>query len=233
MSRPSPLPPAAPSRRPPFLVRLFTSPVTAGAVERRIQRSLRPLVRRALIAAPFLFAATVVALGAVLWARRPPALVPRHRAEALCYALAANPRFAPPMAVDASAAMIPMSLRPGAPPAMALRLAMRFDDAQVLRESPRRVGDYDVDVVWLHLPERGEARQWLVVGWMEDAGLAVCSFAFDGAEPDLSADQELWGDRLLQRILRPEYFTAGSLPHVRLTAAQRDAPLRFGPHAAD
>ncbi len=233
MSRPSPAAPlpAAPPRRPPFLVRLFTSPVTAGAVERRLQRTLRPVLRTALNAAPFAFAATVITLGVALWARRPLALAPRHRAEALCYELAARPRFAPPMDVEASAALIPMSLRPGTPAAMAVRLAMHLDDDRVLRESQRHVGDYDLDVLWLHLPERGDMRQWLVVAWMEEGDLAVCSFGFDGADQELSVEQEAWGERLLERLLRPEYFTAGELPRVRLLAAHD--PLRFGPGATD
>lgn len=225
--------PAAPPRRPPLLVRLFTSPVTAGAVERRLRRALRPAIRTAMAAAPFVFALVVIAVGAAVWMRRPVALAPRHRAEALCYALAERPRFTPPMAVEASDAMVSTPFSPGTPPAMALRVAMHFDDPQVTQEWQRHVGDYDVAIAWLHLSADGATQHWLVIGWMEDASLAVCSFRFAGSDPELGFDQKLWGQRLLQRVLRPEYFAAGALPHVRLVAARGETQLHFGPPEAN
>ncbi len=225
---PSPIRPAPP-RRPPFIVRAFTSPVTAGAVERRIARLLRPAVRAALVAGPFAFGLLLVVLAVELWTHRAPTLEPRHRAEALCFALAQPPRFAPPMGVEPSAALVRDRFPLGTPPAMALRLVMRFDDPQVTEESVRRVGDYDVAVVWLRVPEHDATRHWLVLGWMEGADLAVCSFRFAGTDYDLGDEQKLWGDRLLARVLQPDLFVHGSLPGVRLRAGKGETLPRFGP----
>jgi hypothetical protein len=213
------------------VVRLFTSPVTAGAVERRMARSFGPALRVALVLAPFTFALLLVALGVSLLANRAPLLAPRHRAEALVFALEQPPAFAPPMTVEPSAALVSGRFAPGAPPEMALREAMDFDDPQVSEESRRRLGDYDVAVLWLRVPESEGARHWLVVGWMEGADLAVCSFRFAGDDPEISSEQRLWGERLLDRILKPEYFEAGVLPHVRLRAKAGDPLPRFGPGA--
>jgi len=223
-------PMSGPARRPPFLVRVFTSPVTAGAVERRINRMLRPAIRVALAVAPFAFGLLVLVLAIEMWTHRTPALEPRHRAEALCFALAQSPRFMPPMTVEPSAALVKSRFPLGTPPGMALRMAMHFDDPQVVEESTRRVGDYQVAVLWLRVPERGESRYWLVTGWMEGADLAVCSFRFFGSDPELTEDQRLWGQRLLQRVLTPEYFQLGSLPAVRLRAETGTALPHFGPH---
>src|SRR5262245_54052743 len=88
------------SRRPPLIVRVFTSPVTAGAVERRLSRMFQPAMRVALVGAPFAFGLLIVVLAIELWVHRAPTLTPRHRAEALCFALAQSPRFAPPMSVE-------------------------------------------------------------------------------------------------------------------------------------
>jgi hypothetical protein len=221
--------PAAPPRRPSLIVRAFTSPVTAAAVERRLRRSLRPAVRATLVAAPIVFALLLIGSGVAVWMQRPVALAPRHRAEALCFALAQRPRFAPPMGVEASSARVSQPFPVGTTPATALRIAMQFDDPQVSEEWQRHAGDYDLDVVWLRIPEHGVTRHWLVVGWMEDATLEVCSFRFAGTDPELSFDQKLWGQRLLLRVLLPEYFGAGSLPRVRLSLPRGETELRFGP----
>src|SRR3954469_4924159 len=87
-------------RRQPFIVRVFTSPVTAGAVERRISRMFQPAIRVALTLAPFAFGLLLAVLAIEMWPPRRPVLEPRHRAEALCFALAESPRFTPPMPVD-------------------------------------------------------------------------------------------------------------------------------------
>jgi hypothetical protein len=225
--------PAAPPRRPPLIVRVFTSPVTAGAVERRLQRSLRPLVRRVLIAAPLVFLAMLVVSGVMLWRLRPVALTPQYRAEALCFALAERPRFAPPMAVEAGSAHVAQPFPPGTPPSVAMRGVMHFDDPQVAQEWERHIGDYDVDVVWLRVAEHGDSRYWLVAGWLEGDVLETCSFRFAGSEPLPTDEQRLWGQRLLMRVLRSEYFTAGVLPRVRLRVVSGETPLRFGPPEAD
>ena len=223
--------PPAPAPRPPFLVRLFTSPVTADAVERRLGRMLKPAVRVALTLAPFVFGVVLILLAAEMWTHRAPMLEPRHRAEALCFALAQPPRFTPPMGVEPSAAMVRGRFPLGTPPAMGLRMAMHFDERQIVEESRRRVGDYEVAIVWLRVPEPGVTRHWLVVGWMEEADLAVCSFRFAGRDFDLSDEQRLWGQRLLERILDPEYFELGTVPRVRMRADGGESLPHFGPRS--
>ena len=230
-------PPASPARpaprRPPLVVRLFTSPVTAGAVERRVQRSFGPALRVALVLAPFTFALLLVMLGISLLADRGSLLAPRHRAEALCFALAQAPAFSPPMSVEPSAALVSGRFAPGTPPELALREAMGFDDPQVSEESRRQIGDYDVAILWLRVPESEGARHWLVLGWMEGADLAVCNFRFAGDDPELSLEQKLWGERLLERILKPEYFRTGVLPHVMLRSKHGETLPHFGPRTGD
>src|SRR5436309_1282398 len=76
--------------------------------------------------------------------RRVPLLTPRHRAEALCFALAAPPPFTPPMAGEPGAALVRGRFGAATPAAMALRQAMRFDDPMVHSERTERVGDFDV-----------------------------------------------------------------------------------------
>ena len=228
MGPPKPLLPPPP-RRPPLLVRLFTSPVTAGAVERRMWRQFGPALRVALVAAPFVFALSLLLLGVELLSRRTPLLAPRHRAEALCFALEQPPAFAPPMEVEPSAAMVRNRFAPGTPPELALREAMGFDDPQVSRESRRHLGDYDLAILWVRVPESDGTRQCLVVGWMEGADLAVCTFRFAGDDPELSPDQEMWGRRLLARILKAKYFEEGVLPDVMLRTSSPDSLPSFGP----
>lgn len=216
-------------RRPPLIVRVFTSPVTAGAVERRISRMFQPAIRVALSVAPFAFGLLLAVLAIELWTHRTPVLEPRHRAEALCFVLAESPRFAPSMPVEPSAALVKGRFPLGTPAGIALRMTMHFDDPQVVEESSHRVGDFQVTQLWLRVPEHGETQYWLVTGWMEGADLAVCSFRFHGGDEALTDEQRLWGRRLLNRILVPEYFIAGSLPHVRLHAQPNEAMPHFGP----
>lgn len=227
---PAPARPAR-ARRAPFIVRVFTSPVTAGAVERRLSRMLRPAVRAALTLAPFTFGLLLLVMAAELWLNRTPPIAPRHRPEALCFLLAESPRFAPPMGIDPSPALVHGRFPLGTPPGMALRMAMHFDEPQIVEESSRRVGEYDVAVMWLRVPEDGETHYWLVIGWMEGADLAVCNFRFAGGDSELTDEQRLWGKRLLNRVLLPENFMRGSLPRVLLHAEPGETLPRFGPHA--
>ena len=64
---------------------------------------------------------------------------------------------------------------------------------------------------------------------MEGADLAVCTFRFAGDDPELSPDQEMWGRRLLARILKPRYFEEGVLPDVMLRTSSPDSLPSFGP----
>lgn len=229
---PTTIRPSSP-RRPPFIVRVFTAQVTAGAVERRINRILRPAIRAALTIAPFAFGLLIVVLALEIWLQRAPTLRARHRAEALCFTLAQSPRFAPPMGVDPGAAMVRDRFPLGTPPGLALRMAMHFDDRQVIEESVRHVGDFDVAVLWLRVPEDGAKSHWLVLGWMEGADLAVCSFRFAGSDFDLTPEQKLWGERLVSRVLQPDLFVLGVTPDIRLRATQGEALPHFGPHDSD
>lgn len=173
---------------------------------------------------------TVVGLVAFRqWSRRLVVLSPRHRPEALCYALATPPEFTPPMRVEPSAAMVPGRFPVGTPPALALRQTMRLSDDMVLSEQSRTVGDFRVASLWLRLPGEGEGQHWLIVAWMEGADLAVCNFRFSGRTDDLSAEEIAWGDRLLGRILEPEYFQSGTVPSVVLRARHDGALPTFGP----
>lgn len=177
---------------------------------------------------PVLALVLTAGLIALAWSSWTPVLAPRHRPEALCFALA-RARFAPPMTVEPSAAIVRGRFGPQTPAALAAREAMHFTDDMVLQERRSRVGDYDVTVMWLRLPGlRGG--HWLVVAWMEESDLAVCSFRFADGGTDLSSDEALWGDRLLGRILTPENFRAGALPPIRLRG---EPPSSFGPKTGD
>jgi hypothetical protein len=216
-------------RRRGRLSRLLTAPLPTGALEARLAGALGAAARLVSALAPALCVAALIWALADAWPRRVPLVAPRHRAEALCFALAAPPRFAPPMTVEPSAALVRGRFNAATPPALALREVMHFDDRMVISEDTRRVGDYVVATVWLRLP--GAARHWLVAGWMEEGDLAVCSFRFAGQADELTAEESLWGTRLLARILVPGNFRAGELPLVRLRAP-RDGPLPvFGPPA--
>jgi hypothetical protein len=203
----------------------MSSPLSANAIQARA----RPLVRRLAMLAPLLVLAALVYLVLHLWSHRTPVLVPRHRPEALCFALAQPPVFAPPMRVEPSAALVRGRFTPSTPPALAVQRVMHFTDEAIEHQWQRRVGDYDVSLLWLRLPEDGGARHWLIVAWMEEGDLALCSFRFAGDDPELTAEQKLWGSQLLHRILVPEYFEAGRPPGVRLRAAHGSALPAFGP----
>ena len=165
------------------------------------------------------------------WASRVPTLTAGHRAEALCFELERPPRFAPPMTIEPTAAMVRGRFTSGTPAAMALQDMMHYRDDMVVSQSQLTVGDFDVSVLWLRLPDAGGAAHWMIVCWMEGADLAVCSFRFADNGPTLSDDELQWGGALLHRILTPENFRSGSLPVVRLRLEPgRPLPL-LGPAA--
>lgn len=167
-----------------------------------------------------------------LWSMSAGQIAPRHRAEALCFVLERPPAFAPPMTVEPSAAVLRGRFARGTPPLPAMQEAMQFGAANTLRQWVQRLGDYDVEVLWLRLPDRDGDRHWLVVGWMEGADLALCNFRFPGTGAELSVDEIRWGDELLDRILRPQYFRAGSLPPVRIHPPARGVLPPLGPAAS-
>lgn len=235
---PSPAPPAAPfverRRRPRsrFSSWLY-APLPLAEVEHgaaRVTRRVWPVLR---VLLPLL-AVAAIATGAWWWARvHAPVLTPRHRPEALCFALAERPAFAPPMHVESAAAMVRGRFSAETPPDLAIRAAMRVTDDMVLNQRRQRVGDYDVAVMWLRLPTSGGGHHWLVVGWMEDSDLAMCSFRFAGDPTDLTSDQVLWGRRLTDRILQPEFFQADRIPDVRWRVSGGEPSPSFGPPAKD
>jgi hypothetical protein len=236
---PAETPPAPPDQGPPpgvperrrhrrgQLSRWFTAPWPTAAIETGLATLARAVQRGVNALAPVLCVAALAWAVADAWSHRVPLVAPRDRAEALCFALASPPPFAPPMTIEPSAALVRGRFNAATPPSVALREVMHFDDRMVISEQTRRVGDYQVATAWLSLP--GAARHWLVVGWMEGGDLAVCSFRFAGDADDLTAEESLWGTRLLARILVRQNFRAGGLPPVRLRA-RRDAGLpTFGP----
>lgn len=87
--------------------------------------------------------------------------------------------------------------------------------------------------LWSLLPPESGARHWLVLGWMEGGGLAVCNFRFAGDQDELSPDEEMWSRRLLAGIPRPECFRAGVLPAVRLRVPRGNSMPRFGPETPE
>jgi hypothetical protein len=219
-------------RRPPLIIRVFTEPLSAGAIERRFWREFGPTIRR-LWWLPVVLGVTGLAYSAWgAWMTRPPLIEPRHRAEAVCFVLAQPPAFEPPMTVEPTAALVRARFTPGTPPAMALQSMMDYRDDMVLRQWRRRVGDFDVACQWLRVPEERGATHWLVLAWMEGADLAVASFRFNQSGVTLAPDEIAWGNRLLQRVLVPENFQAGTLPRVKLRVVEERTLPRFGPKTA-
>lgn len=172
--------------------------------------------------------AGLAALAIAAWLFRYPEVAPRHRPEALCFALARS-RFSPPMAVEPSSALVRGRFGPTTTAGYALREVMNLSDRMVLSEERRRVGDFDVSVLWLRLPGEDPTTHWLIVGWMEGTDLAVCNFRFAGSSRSLQDDEKEWGRVLLDRILTEENFQSGVMPPVRLRAAQGAALPSFGP----
>jgi len=224
--------PRTPASRPPLFVRVLTSPVTPGAVERRLARTLGPVLSLLSVLAIPVVIALLAWAGWALWQARLPVLVPRHRAEALCFELEQPPRFAPPMTIEPSAAMVRGRFTRDTPTAIALQNAMHYTDEMVESQSQRRVGDYVVTITWLRLPGDDGSAHWLIVSWMEDADLAVCSFRFDDPGPMLTPDERQWGNALLARALVARNFQADTPPPVRLRAEPGAALAPFGPAPA-
>lgn len=227
------LPPVPHARRAPPPRRLLAGRLSPAALAARARAVLRAIGRLWPFVLPTLLAAALGAMGVRLWSERVPWLAPRHRAEALCFALAGKPAFSPPMPVVPSAALVRGRFTAGTPAGVALRDVMHFAEEQVIEERRVTVGDYDVTVLWLRLTDPPPARPWLIVGWMEGGDLAVCNFRFARSDPSLDDQTRYWGRRLLDRILRPEYFRAGTLPAVRLRATHGDDLPSFGPPIHD
>jgi hypothetical protein len=211
----------------------WRAPLPLTAIERRLTRvseRVWPWLRVALA----LCGVAAVGAGAWWWTwLHAPVLAPRDRPEALCFALAQAPAFDPPMHVETGAAMVRGRFSADTPPELAIRAAMHVGDDMVVSQRKQHVGDYDVAVMWLRLPTEGGGHHWLVVGWMEDSDLAMCSFRFAGEPSELTADQSLWGHRLTDRILQPEYFQSDRVPDVRWRVSGRDPLPSFGPPAKD
>jgi hypothetical protein len=172
--------------------------------------------------------AALLMVGAAWWAwfARAPVITPRDRPEALWFALAASD-FRPPMTIEPGVAVVRGRFSDRTPAALAVREAMHFTDDMVIEEKSLHVGDYDVSVSWLRIPAGNG--HWLVLAWMEESDLAVASFRFAGAETDLTPEEILWGNRLMRRILVPQYFRSGTVPTIRLRAPAGAPPATFGP----
>jgi hypothetical protein len=211
------------------LSRALTAPLPTAALEARLGALSRSALAMLRAASPVL---CVLALGLALadaWRSHAPTVAPRHRAEALCFALAAPPAFSPPMTVESSAALVRGRFNPGTPPGIAVRQVMQLDDRMVLSERVERIGDFEVQTAWLRLPGAEIRHRWLVVSWMEGADLAVCSFRFVGHSDDLTPEERQWGSRLLARVLVPQNFRAAALPAFRMAAHRDGAMPVFGP----
>jgi len=180
--------------------------------------------------APLLLLPALGLVALVLWSHRPPLVAPRHRAEALCFALAQPPAFDPPMRVEPSAALVRGRFTHSTPAALAVQEVMHFSDPMVVNQWKRRVGDYDVCAMWLRIPEAGGVRFWMILAWMEgDTDLAVCSFRFAGDAPELTEAQIRWGQMLLRRVLVPRNFDAARLPDVKLRVPPGGGMPSYGP----
>jgi hypothetical protein len=214
-----------------LLTRLFTAPLSPRALEDRARRRVPRVLGWLAALLPALFIAALASAVADAWSRRPVDLEPRHRPEALCFALAEPPPFAPPMRVEPSVAVARERFPASTPPAVALQQVMRFSDDMVLRARTQRVGDFEVADLWLRIMDRQGPEYWLIVCWMNGEDLEVCNFRFEGGGPVLSDAQREWGSRLLLRVLKRSYFEDGRLP--ASTWRVRDGALMpvFGPEA--
>src|SRR5262245_42164093 len=149
-------------RRRGAMSRLLTAPLPLERVENRFAAMAVATAR----AWPLV--AALVLLGVVwwIWAVRTPVITPRHRPEALWFALAASD-FHPPMTIEPGVAVVRGRFNDHTPAAVAVREAMHFTDDMVIEERVFRVGDYDVSELWLRIPAGGG--HWLVLAWMEES----------------------------------------------------------------
>jgi hypothetical protein len=220
-----------PRTRRSLLTRLFTAPLSPQALEHRAKSRLRTVFGWTAALIPALFIAALASAVGDAWKRRPVDLEPRHRPEAICFALAAPPAFAPPMRVEPSVAIVRRQFPQSTPPAVALQQAMRFSDEMLLSAGTRRVGDFEVADLWLRITGRGAPEYWLIVCWMNGDDLEVCNFRFAGDEPVLTDTQRKWGARLLSRMLTEANFREGALPKARLRLHDGATMPVFGPEA--
>ena len=223
-----------PPPRGSLLSRLLTQPLSPEQLERRAREAVAPAARWLVLLAPAAALAVLAYLTLDLWSLVPPKVTPRHRAEALCFALArpdprTETRFEPPMHIEPSAALVRHRFSSDTPASHAMRSVMHLTDESIIREWRQSAGDFTVTAMWLRLPPESGARHWLVVGWMEGDDLAVCNFRFAGDQDALSPAEEEWGRRLLARILRPEYFRADAVPATALRIARGNTMPTFGP----
>jgi hypothetical protein len=209
-------------RRRGAISRLLTAPLALERVESRFAALSAATAR----VWPLVAALVVLAAGWWAWAARTPVITPRHRPEALWFALAASD-FHPPMTIEPGVAMVRGRFNDRTPAAVAVREAMHFTDDMVIEERLLHIGDYDVSELWLHIPAGNG--HWLVLAWMEESDLALVSFRFASDDTDLSPDEVRWGNRLMRRILVPEYFRAAEVPAIRLRAPGGAPPPTFGP----
>lgn len=219
---------APPPGQPSLFARLTSEPVATPELDAQARAAARPVLRWTLILIPVAMLIAAGFLVTDIVSQIPEPVAPRHRAEALCFELErpdprTHRRFAPPMRIDPSAALLQGHFAPGESAPLALREVMRLDESMVLGESRQAVGDYQVSVLWLDLPPAaGEpldsGRHWLVLAWLEGTDLAVCNFRFAGSGGATTLEEREWADHLLARVLVPENFRASELPRVALWA---------------
>src|SRR5262245_13451660 len=209
-------------RRRGAISKLLTAPLPLERVESRFLGVAAATAR----AWPLMVALLAVAAVWWIWAARTPVITPRHRPEALWFALAASD-FHPPMTIEPGVAVVRGRFNERTPAAVAVREAMHFTDDMVMEERLFQIGDYEVSELWLRIPAGGG--HWLVLAWMEESDLALVSFRFASDDTDLTPDEIRWGNRLMRRILVPEYFRAAEIPAIRLRAPGGAPPSTFGP----
>ena len=155
---------------------------------------------------PFVLAvaATLGGVAFIAWTRSAATGTPLDRAEALCRRIAHSPDDSLAAGIQPGVEFQHGRLDTHAPLARVLARALNLDEPRVLRRWTQHVGNYDVAALWVRLPD--DDRHALVVGWIEDSGLAICRFRFPGRGPALSADEIERGDDLLDRVLVPRNF---------------------------
>src|SRR5262245_11401292 len=149
-------------RRRGAISRLLTAPLPVD----RIGRPLGAMAAAAARVWPLAVALLAIAAIWWIWAARIPVITPRHRPEALWFALAASD-FHPPMTIEPGVAVVRGRFNDRTPAAVAVREAMHFTDDMVIEERPFHIADYDVTELWLRIPPGNG--HWLVLAWMEES----------------------------------------------------------------